>query len=191
MEATWVKSGKEGWNLVVEPGGVLATLERVGPEGTLARSEIAGRAWTFERTGFAQSRISIRGEGVADRPMVFRGPVDGAGTVSLAGGQALGWIPEPAIGEWAWTRAGGDRVMTIRPHRVDARGIVSFEASRPDPELLRLAALGWYLILMRADDGGATMVAAISGRDPHGGVIMRAMRGGARPMPDLAGHERL
>ena len=162
MEATWIKSDDHAWNLVDDRGSVLATLDRMRPDGTLARCETGGRTWTFKRVGFARPRVSIRAEGAEDDFAVLHPGSAGAGTVSFTGGQVSGWISKPSIGEWTWTRTGGDRVLTIRPHLVADRGLVSFDASRAVPEQLRLAALGWYLILMGAHDGVATMSAAIS-----------------------------
>jgi hypothetical protein len=148
---------------------VVATLRF--QRGSLADAEAEGHHWTFKRQGFWQPRVTVRVLGSDADVAVFRPHWAGGGTLELADGRttllrsANFWQSE-----WVWQEKDQPLILFKGRHGlVKARGAVEIlpgAAGRPDVPLLVL--LGWYLILLHADDASAAgssaaAVAATSG----------------------------
>jgi hypothetical protein len=160
VEAIWVKSGKLGWTLKDERGGVLASLSHLPAESTRMRCEISGRSWTFKRRGFSRPLGPTRAEGTDRENVALLTSPTGAKPVRFGEDRMSSWTSRPSIPQLTWNTPGG--AMTIRPHLIAARGLVWFQARRPDVEQLRLAALGWYFILMDAGDAASLAAPAVA-----------------------------
>jgi len=140
---------------------VIATL--TFQRGSLAEAEAADGHWTFKRQGFWQPRVSVRLAGSDADIAIFSPRWTGGGTLEPLGGKPIRfssgnfwqtqWVwqetEEPLIrfkGRQGIMRASGQ--VEVNP---DATG-------RPDLSLLVL--LGWYLILLHAEDSAAASSAA-------------------------------
>ncbi len=140
--------------------------------GSLADAEVEGHHWTFKRQGFWQPRVTVRVAGSDADVAVFRPHWAGGGTLELADGRTADlrsanfWQSQ-----WAWQQK--DQPLILFKGRygiVKAKGAVEIQpgsAGLPDTPLLVL--LGWYLILLHAEDSNAAAgssaaaVAATSG----------------------------
>ena len=144
---------------------VVATLRF--QRGSLADAEAEGRHWTFKRQGFWQPRVTVRVAGSDADVAVFRPHWAGGGTLELADGRTVNlrsanfWHSE-----WVWQEKDQPLILFKGRHDiVRVRGAVEIQpgsAGQPDAPLLVL--LGWYLILLHAEDANAALlVAATSG----------------------------
>jgi hypothetical protein len=135
--------------------------------GSLADAEAEGHHWTFKRQGFWHPRVTVRVPGSDADVAIFRPHWAGGGVLELADGRAIRlrsanfWQSE-----WVWEDKDQPLIRFKGRHGiVKAKGAVEIlpgAAGRPDVSLLVL--LGWYLILLHADDASAaTAVAATSG----------------------------
>jgi hypothetical protein len=145
---------------------VVATLRF--QRGSLADAEAEGHHWTFKRQGFWQPHVTVRVPGSDADIAIFRPHWAGGGTLEFGDGRttrlssANFWHSE-----WVWQEKDQPLILFKGRHGiVKARGAVEIQpgaASRPDAPLLVL--LGWYLILLHAEDANtaALAVAATSG----------------------------
>jgi hypothetical protein len=132
---------------------VVATLRF--QRGSLADAEAEGHHWTFKRQGFWQPRVTVRVAGSEADLAVFRPHWAGGGTLELADGRTVNlhaanfWQSE-----WVWQEKDQPLILFKGRHGlIKAKGAVEIQpgaAGRPDVALLVL--LGWYLILLHADD---------------------------------------
>ncbi|HKV29743.1 MAG TPA: hypothetical protein VJT14_01885 [Candidatus Dormibacteraeota bacterium] len=149
---------------------VVATLRF--QRGSLADAEAEGRHWTFKRQGFWQPRVTVRVPGSDADVAAFRPHWAGGGTLDFADGASVRLSSANFWqSQWVWQEK--DQPLILFKGRygiVKAKGAVEIlpgAESRPDTPLLVL--LGWYLILLHADDAdaaagsSAAAVAATSG----------------------------
>jgi hypothetical protein len=135
---------------------VVATLRF--QRGSLADAEAEGHHWTFKRQGFWQPRVTVRIAGSDADVAVFRPHWAGGGTLELADGRTVDlrsanfWQSE-----WIWQEKDLPLILFKGRHGiVKANGAVEIQpgsAGLADTPLLVL--LGWYLILLHADDANA------------------------------------
>jgi hypothetical protein len=132
--------------------------------GTLADAESEAQHWTFKREGFWQPRVTVRVPGSDADVAVFRPHWAGGGTLEFADGHTLRLSSANFWqSEWVWQDKEQPLILFKGRHGfVKARGAVEIQpaaASRPDTPLLVL--LGWYLILLHADDSAAASSGAV------------------------------
>jgi hypothetical protein len=140
---------------------VVATLRF--QRGSLADAEADGHHWTFKRQGFWQPRVTVRVSGSDADVAVFRPHWAGGGTLDFGDGLSVGlgsanfWQSQ-----WVWQEKDQPLMLFKGRHGiVKAKGAVEIQpgaAGRPDTPLLVL--LGWYLILLHADDTAAATAGA-------------------------------
>jgi hypothetical protein len=140
---------------------VVATLHF--QRGSLADAEAEGHHWTFKRQGFWQPRVTVRVPGSDLDVAVFRPHWAGGGTLEFADGGAVRLSSANFWqSEWVWQEKDQPLILFKGRHGfVKAKGAVEIQpggAVRPDAPLLVL--LGWYLILLHADDAAAATTAA-------------------------------
>jgi hypothetical protein len=136
---------------------LLATLTWQKLFGSLALAETAGAQWTFKREGFLSPRVTVRLAGSDEDLGTFKPGWTGAGAFQLQGGAAYRWSPQNFWAtHWAWLDGAEQRHMLFKP-----RGLMKYEAAvelqaplTPDTPLL--LALGWYLLVLYAEDTAAT-----------------------------------
>jgi hypothetical protein len=140
---------------------VLATLRF--QRGSLADAEAEGHHWTFKRQGFWQPRVTVRIPGSDADVAVFRPRWAGGGMLDFADGASVRLSSANFWqSEWVWQEKDQPLMLFKGRHGiVKAKGAVEIQsgaASRPDTPLLVL--LGWYLILLHADDTAAATAGA-------------------------------
>jgi hypothetical protein len=140
---------------------VIATLRF--QRGTLADAEADGHHWTFKRQGFWQPRVTVRVAGSDADLATFHPRWTGGGALEFADGHTLKLTSANFWqSEWVWLDKDQPRVRFKGRHGiVKAKGAVEFQgdaATRADLPLIIL--LGWYLILLHADDAAAVSTAA-------------------------------
>jgi len=130
--------------------------------GSLATADLAGQRWTLKREGFWQPRVNVRQPGSAANLAVFRANWSGGGTLEFPDGRRYGWKCLNFWGsQWGFLSPDESPMLTFKHD-----GVFKTEAraehepsSRTLPEAPLLVALGWYLMVLAAEDSAA--VAAI------------------------------
>jgi hypothetical protein len=140
---------------------VVATLRF--QRGSLADAEAEGHHWTFKRQGFWQPRVTVRVPGSDADVAVFRPRWAGGGTLDFADGRSVRLSSANFWqSQWVWQEKDQPLILFKGRHGiVKAKGAVEIQPgaeSRPDTPLLVL--LGWYLILLHADDTAAATAGA-------------------------------
>ena len=122
---------------------------------TLATAFAAGAAWTFKREGFWHPHVTVRKAGDGTQIAVFQPHFSGGGELKLSGGDVYALkIASFWHSEWQWSHEGLVLVTTRRPSGLlKSSGIVDIPAgARAVPETELLVVLGWYLMLLYAQD---------------------------------------
>jgi hypothetical protein len=140
---------------------VVATLRF--QRGSLADAEAEGHHWTFKRQGFWQPRVTVRVPGSDADVAFFRPHWAGGGTLDFADGRSVRLSSANFWqSQWVWQEKDQPLILFKGRHGiVKAKGAVEIlpgAESRSDTPLLVL--LGWYLILLHADDTAAATVGA-------------------------------
>jgi hypothetical protein len=140
---------------------LVATLTWQKLFGSLALAEVAGSQWTFKREGFLSPRVSVRAAGSEHDLGTFRPGWTGSGTLQLTGGAAYRWAPQNFWAtHWAWLGTDEQRLLLFKPRAALLKNEAALELAAPalaDTPLL--ATLGWYLLVLYADDTAATAAA--------------------------------
>lgn len=142
----------------------LATLRWV--EGSLAVAETSGGRWSFERPGYRRSWVSVRMAGTGTEIAVFSSRWTGGGSLELAKGRRFHWSATNLWrSRWVWREADGKELVSLRSRqKLRLSGLVErSQAAAALPELDLLVTLGWYLLVMRAQDSTTDAVAASAG----------------------------
>jgi hypothetical protein len=142
----------------------VATLTRA--KGASALAEAADGCWTFTRSGFWHPAVQVQETGGAREAALFSARWTGTGTLKLQDGRRFHWgAANVWQSQWAWQAPDGASLLRIaRQHCVrGARGTVEIA---PDARFVRelslLALLGWYLVLLHAQDGDAAAAGIIA-----------------------------
>jgi hypothetical protein len=141
----------------------LATLEWRSVWGTFATATVGDISWTFKRAGFLRPRVTVRIAGSDDDLATLEANWHGGGTLTIAGGATFGWkVANFWHSRWDWLDANGTELL----HFANKQGFIRQEAvvavsprAVQLPELDLLAALGWYLLILAAQDSAATTAA--------------------------------
>lgn len=142
----------------------MATLRWQKKFGSLALGETSDSQWTFKRVGFLSAHVTVRVAGSESNIAVFESGFGSGGTLHLAGSRRLHrnktgfWNPQYVF------RPDGDEVyLSFKPHfgllKAEAAVMIGKSASRLDETPL-LAILGWYLMLLEAEDTSAAVIVA-------------------------------
>jgi hypothetical protein len=136
---------------------VLATLRwRRGP---LAEAETADGQWTFQRVGFWRRVVTVRAAASDADLAEFHPSWTGTGRLEL-GARQLRWVATSFWrAEWSWQDAAGTPLIrylrgTRRPPVAGRVEITPTAGGLPD--LALLVTLGWYLVLLNAQDQSAS-----------------------------------
>lgn len=126
---------------------------------TLATVETVEGRWTLQQAGFLRPSVLLREEATDLDLAVFHPGLLGRGHLRFSNGVTFHWCHE-GLGSAAWSFRGdgGEVLITLKleptresgpgPHRIQAEVEVS-PAGQFSPRVPLLAALGWYLILMK------------------------------------------
>lgn len=166
----------------------LATLTWRSMGGSLATARTAEGAWTFKRSGFWQQRVTARPLDSEREVATFKPEWTGNGTLTLEGGRVYRWVSTGFWRQrstWqgaheaeivGFSDASGFKtegkvelsvVAAALPETAQLDDLYSPLApealappSAPLAELPLLVTLGWYLIVLAAQDAAGATVAA-------------------------------
>ena len=140
-------------------GELAATLCFRSSFGSLATAESADGCWSFKRTGFWQTRVTIRRCDVDEDIAVFRNNTwTGGGTLELPDGRTFRANTNFWMTEFEFTTDAGESLVKYRRIGgiLHCSSMVHIEpAAASLDELPWLVALGWYLTLMMHADSAA------------------------------------
>jgi len=143
---------------------VVGTLEFPSMIGSLARAVTGDGEWTFKRGGFMKPRVTVRQSGsdqdIATLHMSWRG----GGELELADGTAIKWLHTSFWrSRWMFATESDEALIHFSPDNgfLKPGALLEIDAEgRASPHLTMLAALGWYLMLLMAQDAAAGAAAA-------------------------------
>ena len=143
-----------------------ATLDWRSMWGTFATATIGDDEWTFKRGGFLRPRVTVRRLGSDEDIATFEANWQGGGTLTIADGAAYTWKAANFWhSQWNWLDASGAELL----HFANKQGFVRQEATvaigpvgAQIPELELLTTLGWYLLILAANDSAATTAATVT-----------------------------
>jgi len=144
-------------------GTVIATLRWASAFKSLAVAEVAGRRWTFKRAGFLRPRVTVRTLGSEADLAIAEMAWAGAARIAFASGTRYRWEQTSVWrSEWAVLAEDGSPRLTFRTGlAMRRRGRLEIDpAAGRLEELPILATLGWYLIVLSAEDAAAAAAGA-------------------------------
>lgn len=138
---------------------VVATLRWRKNVGTNAVARSPDGTWSFKAAGFTNPRVTIRLPNSDYDFAVFRARNTGEGVLEAMGDQRFAWhCTNFWQNTWAFFDAEGDRLVTIKP---DSAGVKLGAQLSVEPkaashqEIGYLVILGWYLMVLIAEDAVA------------------------------------
>ena len=140
---------------------VVATLHF--QRGSLADAEAAGAHWTFKREGFWHPRVTVRTAGSDADLAVFHPRWVGGGALEFPDARAVRLSSANFWqSEWVWQEGEQPLIRFKGRHGlIKARGAVEvLPEGAALPDLPMLILLGWYLILLHAEDSAAASSAS-------------------------------
>ena len=133
------------------------------PYGSLASAEVASQKWTFKRAGFLAPRVTVRSASPEAEIAVFCPHWSGGGTLHFADGHQAQWRSTNFWGsQWAFLASDNHIVLQFGHHEGFLKASAQLEFEHPSavlPEFPLLVALGWYLMILAADDATAAVIA--------------------------------
>lgn len=139
---------------------VVATLEWEKLIGSLASARTSDGSWTFKRTGFLTPMVTVRAPS-SDKDFAVLKVVWGGGGELIVGGQrTFAWKRRGFwSGQWGFEWIDGGHILHFEPKfsLAKRRAELHLEPSAKSvPELPLLATLGWYLLILMAQDEAAS-----------------------------------
>lgn len=133
--------------------------------GSLAAADIADNRWTFKREGFWHPRVTIRVAGSETDSAIFRPGWSGAGALELTPTRHIKWSAANMWhSQWDWQETDGRPLVHFKSHQgwTKQTGTVDIDpAAVALSELPLLVSLGWYLLVLLAQDTTATTAATV------------------------------
>lgn len=136
---------------------VVATLRWPKAGGSLALGESADGNWSFKRTGFISTKVTVRATGTESNIAVYSPNwLAGKGTLELAGGGRYLWtIMDFGGSQWAFCNESGEPLVHYKVEWRLQKATAAVEiapAGAAVSELSLLTMLGWYFIVLAAED---------------------------------------
>ena len=129
--------------------------------GSLAVAETADQTWTFKRTGFVTTEVTVRVRGSEANVASLRPGWLGKGTL-IVGNQLFDWSNTGFwTSTWGFSRPDGTAVVQFQPKFTllrRATDVVVEPSAWAMPELPLLVCLGWYMMVSIADASASTMI---------------------------------
>lgn len=135
--------------------------------GSLATAEVASQNWTFKREGFLHPRVTVRAPNSDINLAVFRPSWSGGGVLEFPGGRQIRWCHTSFWrSEWSFVEGEDRQLLLFKQHegfiKISAR-LECDPADGASSDLPMLAALGWYLMLLTAQDAAVAVTVAAVG----------------------------
>jgi hypothetical protein len=143
----------------------VATLRWQKAGGSLALGESADGKWSFKRTGFFDPKVTVRAAKTESDIAVFTPDwFAGRGTLELAGGAEYRWVTTSFWrSQMAFCNKAGQPLVHYKPEWPELLAAAKVEiapAGAAVSELSLLTVLGWYFMLLMAEDTMATSALA-------------------------------
>ena len=149
---------RQEYELVVGEDTV-ATLRWRKNVGTTAVARSPDGTWSFKASGFLSPRVTLRLPNSDFDFAVFRPRATGEGVLEPMAGQHFTWrCVNFWQNAWAFFDGNGARLLQIRPEDAQPKvtGAVTIDPHGADcQETGYLVALGWYLLVLMAEDAAA------------------------------------
>jgi hypothetical protein len=126
---------------------------------SLAEAEDISGHWTFKRAGFWHPRVIVRAAGSDSALGTFSARWTGTGTLELPAGRRFHWSAAHT-----WQADDGTSLVQVASRHGFTRlqGTVEIApATAGMPDLALLVLLGWYLVVMQAQDTISTTAAIV------------------------------
>jgi hypothetical protein len=162
----WVQTNAKERTYQLRAGDdVLATLVWQKPSGSLALGETSDGKWTFKRTGFFSPIVTVRAAGSEADIAVFTPDwYVGRGTLEMASGTRYRWTTTNFWrSEIAFCDETGQPLVQYKPEWLLQLACAKVEvapAGDAVSELSLLTVLGWYFMLMMAEEVTTASVTA-------------------------------
>ncbi|HEX4824116.1 MAG TPA: hypothetical protein VFV19_07365 [Candidatus Polarisedimenticolaceae bacterium] len=145
-------------------GELVARLRWEKVFGSLAVAETSDATWTFKRCGFLRPAVSVRVSGAESDLARLEMGWGGRGVLHGPEGRAYGWVKTSFWrSSWSFIDASERPVVLFEPEFLKRAASVRLETGAIEsPDLALLVCLGWYLMVLMADDAGAVVAAAAS-----------------------------
>ena len=162
---TWVqeKALKRAYELRFS-GEVVAGLRFEKAFGSLATAESVDGSWTFKREGFMKPRVTVRVEGSDANVAVFHQNLSGGGAIEFQDGRRYLWRCTSFWGsEWCFLTPEDHRVVQLKVNTSLFRNGAQVTVQTAVADVALLAMLGWYLMVLMAEDTAASTAAIMAG----------------------------
>lgn len=163
MELSWERvKGEHGQYVLSSAQDLFATLQREKASGSLFTGTAEAGAWTFKRTGFFHTRITVRVAGGAQELAVFSPRWNGSGTLKFQDGRSYSWAPASFWHQdWVLRDAAGADILRLGTGMTTAKGVLTIEpAAAKLAELSLLSMFAWYVLLLLSEDAAVASTAA-------------------------------
>jgi len=159
-ELEWMQPNAFKMNYELREGEeCVSTLRFRSSWGTFATAESQEGCWTFKRTGFWQTRVTIRPCGSEDDLASFKHNTwSGGGTLEFPDGRTFRATTNFWQTSLEWSIENGETLVRFHTHglvRLAAR-VEILTAAVQQSSLALMIPLGWYLIIMMYNDSAAT-----------------------------------
>ena len=163
MELSWERvKGGHGQYALTSAQDLFATLQRERASGSLFTGAAEAGTWTFKRTGFFHTRMTVRMAGDAQELAEFSPLWNGSGTLEFKDGRRYNWAPASFWNsEWVLRDAAGADLLRLRSGLTTTKGMLTIEpAAAKLAELSLLSMFAWYLLLLLSEDAAVASTAA-------------------------------
>ena len=139
---------------------ILGDLRWNTQSGSLAEAEAGDGHWTFKRTGFFHPQITIRTQQSDSNIAAFIPNWNAEGALEFCDGKCYQWKGTGFWrSQWAFTSSRGEHLVDFEPHSSFLKQTAAVKVTPAGfqiPELSLLVLLGWYLLILRAEDDAAS-----------------------------------
>jgi hypothetical protein len=165
QELRWVRpSARRKYDELRSGEEVVARID--WQKGSLAVAQVGDGRWTFKRQGFWRQRVTVRQEGSEVDIAGFDLGWSGGGTLDPGAGRRFRWGSANFWrSSWQWTAEDGTPLVRFVAKQgwTKMEGVVEIEPAAADlPEFPLLVTLGWYLLVMTANEEAAAVGATVA-----------------------------
>ncbi len=144
---------------------IVAQLEFMKFWGSLAEVHTTEQVWSLKRTGFWQNKITVRKKGEEQNVAII--PYSYAKIEYISSDGTHLFLKNTSVwnSEWCWVTTENQNVIEYRlTNCLECSGGLTINESFKEkiPNLLLIAMIGWYILILIEEDTEASTVAIIS-----------------------------
>jgi hypothetical protein len=159
---TWVHPTPQTREFELRAGDdAVGTLAWESGTGSRAVAGTSEGNFSLKRLGFLHPHVTVRHAGEDLNVARFDPNLAGGGVVHFAEGRQYRWATNFWLSQWSWVDSAGNHVVSFKRHfSQDKReGDVELRSAGGEiPHAALLVILGWYLIILMAEDHAAAIV---------------------------------